>query len=165
MQFNRIRGFGFLSAGDGAPDVFVHMETLRRFGITTQISRQPAMALGSSEVTLFEMTNAFATVASEGQEHAPFAITRITTGTGRVLYNHAEAETRQVVAPVIAAPRAATSEFFTPLSSISMPSLSFGSAVLARSDWNSHQGLTSSRSTDTWVATFFRTTRGRMRQI
>jgi len=32
--FNRIRGFGFLSAGDGAPDVFAHMETLRRFGIT-----------------------------------------------------------------------------------------------------------------------------------
>lgn len=32
--FNRIRGFGFLSAGEGTPDVFVHMETLRRFGIT-----------------------------------------------------------------------------------------------------------------------------------
>lgn len=32
--FNRIRGFGFLSAGEGAEDVFVHMETLRRFGIT-----------------------------------------------------------------------------------------------------------------------------------
>ena len=78
-------------------------ETARRFGITTPISRQPAMALGSSDVTLFEMTNAFATVASEGLEHAPFAITRITTGTGRVLYNRSEGETRQVVAPVIAA--------------------------------------------------------------
>jgi cold shock protein len=32
--FNRIRGFGFLTRGDGSQDVFVHMETLRRFGFT-----------------------------------------------------------------------------------------------------------------------------------
>jgi CspA family cold shock protein len=32
--FNRVRGFGFLTRGEGTPDIFIHMETLRRFGFT-----------------------------------------------------------------------------------------------------------------------------------
>lgn len=31
--FNRVRGFGFVTRGEGTEDVFIHMETLRRFGI------------------------------------------------------------------------------------------------------------------------------------
>jgi CspA family cold shock protein len=30
--FNRLRGFGFLTRGEGTKDIFVHMETLRKYG-------------------------------------------------------------------------------------------------------------------------------------
>src|SRR5262249_28263169 len=31
--FNRLRGFGFLTRGEGTPGIFLHMGTLRRFGL------------------------------------------------------------------------------------------------------------------------------------
>jgi CspA family cold shock protein len=38
--FNRARGFGFVSEGEGKPDVFVHMETLRKTAIAELVPDQ-----------------------------------------------------------------------------------------------------------------------------
>ncbi|TFU02908.1 PBP1A family penicillin-binding protein [Polymorphobacter arshaanensis] len=78
-------------------------DTARRFGLTTPIDRTPAMALGSSDVTLLEMTTAYAAVAANGNEVRPYAITRIATANGNVLYERETANPRILVAPYVAA--------------------------------------------------------------
>ncbi|WP_342776768.1 transglycosylase domain-containing protein [Hankyongella ginsenosidimutans] len=75
----------------------------RRFGISTKISRLPAMALGASEVKLIDMTTAYASVAAGGVEVRPYAITRVSTASGRVVYRHEARAPRQLVAPEVAA--------------------------------------------------------------
>jgi len=75
----------------------------RRFGITTPIDQRPAMALGASDVTLLEMTQAYATVAAGGVEARPYAITRIVTGSGKVLFDREGDAPRVIVAPFVAA--------------------------------------------------------------
>ena len=74
-----------------------------RFGLTTDISTYPSMVLGSSEVRLIEMTQAFASVANNGMAVTPYAISRVVTVNGKELYRHEAPEQRVLVAPWVAA--------------------------------------------------------------
>jgi penicillin-binding protein 1A len=74
-----------------------------RFGITSRISTYPAMVLGTSDVRLIEMTQAFASVANRGVAVAPYGITKVVTVNGSELYRHEPAEQRVLVAPWVAA--------------------------------------------------------------
>jgi len=75
----------------------------RRFGITTPISTFPSMVLGTSDVRLIEMTRAFASVGNKGVAVTPYAIRKVVTADGRMLYNHENEEGRVLVAPWVAA--------------------------------------------------------------
>ena len=75
----------------------------QRFGITTRVSTNPSMALGTSEVRLIDMTRAYASVASGGTAVTPYGIRRVTTADGTLLYQHRNDESRTLVAPWVAA--------------------------------------------------------------
>jgi penicillin-binding protein 1A len=57
----------------------------RRFGIESPLSRDLSLALGSSEVTLLELTRAYAIYPNGGKRVIPRYITRVTDASGEVL--------------------------------------------------------------------------------
>ena len=59
-----------------------------RMGIVSQINTDPAMALGTSLVTPLEMAQAYDAFANGGYRIAPYAIERIRTESGKVLFAH-----------------------------------------------------------------------------
>ena len=78
-------------------------DVARRFGITTPIDRRPAMALGTSDATLIEMTAAYAAIANQGNEVRPYGVAKIVTASGRVLYEREPTAPRVLVLPQVAA--------------------------------------------------------------
>jgi penicillin-binding protein 1A len=74
----------------------------RRFGISTPISTGPSMVLGSSETRVIEMTRAFASVAARGKTVTPYAISKVTTIEGKIIYSHKAARQTQLVESYVA---------------------------------------------------------------
>jgi penicillin-binding protein 1A len=74
-----------------------------RFGIGGHISTFPSMVLGTSDVRLIDMTRAFASVSNRGVSVMPYAIRKVVTNEGRLLYQHDRSEGRVLVAPWVAA--------------------------------------------------------------
>ena len=58
----------------------------RNMGVRSPIAPYLSMALGSSDVTLFELTSVYSVLANHGIRIDPAAILRVTDSTGRVLF-------------------------------------------------------------------------------
>jgi penicillin-binding protein 1A len=71
----------------------------RRLGIGSALRPDASLALGTSEVTLIELTAAFGAFASGGNAVEPHIIQRVYTPSGRALFQRAEPRARAVVAP------------------------------------------------------------------
>lgn len=63
----------------------VVVETAHRLGITSDLEQVPALALGTSDVSIFEMVGAFGTFVNKGEHIVPFYIDRIEDKNGNLL--------------------------------------------------------------------------------
>jgi penicillin-binding protein 1A len=75
------------------------VRTAHRLGIASKLEANASIALGTSEVSLLELTGAYAPFANGGRSVAPYVITRIRTAAGKVLYARNEAARAQVIDP------------------------------------------------------------------
>ncbi|MBR4268503.1 MAG: transglycosylase domain-containing protein [Prevotella sp.] len=73
------------------------IETAHNMGIKSPLEDAPSLALGSSDVTLLELTNAYSCIANNGRAHErAILITKIVDRKGNVIYE-APTETKQAV--------------------------------------------------------------------
>ncbi|HZG14838.1 MAG TPA: PBP1A family penicillin-binding protein [Candidatus Bathyarchaeia archaeon] len=75
------------------------IEQAKTLGITSPMQAVPSLALGTSPVSPFELTLAYATIANQGEKVKPIAITRIEDAQGNVLVEEKPEKTR-VVDPI-----------------------------------------------------------------
>ena len=73
--------------------------TARRLGIVSPLMATPSIALGTSEVTPLELTAAYVPFSNGGRGVIPYAIRRIMTAGGEVLYERSGSGPGQVVDP------------------------------------------------------------------
>lgn len=76
------------------------LKVARDLGITTftQEDRYDlSLTLGGGEVKLLELTNVFASIAGKGEYKEPFAIQKIVTDNGKILYSHQDKQGAQVL--------------------------------------------------------------------
>lgn len=73
-------------------------DTARRLGIQSELREDLSLSLGTSEMTLLELTQAYGVLSSGGTEVEPHVIRRVRLNTGRVLYARAAKTQRRLIA-------------------------------------------------------------------
>ena len=77
------------------------IKVARRLGIESDLQANASIALGTSEVSLLELTSAYVTFMNGGYKVAPHVITRVTTASGKVLYQTNTGNSERVLNPDI----------------------------------------------------------------
>src|SRR5437870_6626693 len=74
-------------------------KTAYRLGISSKLDANPSLALGTSEVSLIELTSAYAPFANGGDATMPYVVARVRTRAGKILFTHAPQKLGRIIEP------------------------------------------------------------------
>ena len=74
-------------------------KTAYRLGIASKLDANPSLALGTSEVSLIELTCAYAPFANGGNATMPYVVARVRTRAGKILFTHAPQKLGRIIEP------------------------------------------------------------------
>ena len=66
------------------------VEMAKKLGIKSKLEANPSLALGTNEINILEMMEAYSTFANEGYKIEPYFITKVEDASGNVLYERKE---------------------------------------------------------------------------
>lgn len=73
------------------------IDTAKKFGIKSDLKSVPSLALGTSSVSVIELTSAYARLANGGKAVTPYLIEEIVDADGKSLYAHKEQKDEHVL--------------------------------------------------------------------
>lgn len=131
------------------PETLVN--TMKQFGVTSELEAVPSLALGTSGMTVLETANAYATIASGGMYERPVFITKVENMDGAVLYKYKKQhEQRFDEKKVAVLTRLMTGMFDETMSDYATPT----GAAMAPSLTRPYAGKSGSTPYDYWMAGF-----------
>ena len=74
-------------------------KTAYRLGIASKLDANPSLALGTSEVSLIELTCAYAPFANSGNATMPYVVARVRTRAGKILFTHVPQKLGRIIEP------------------------------------------------------------------
>lgn len=82
----------------GPPNV---IKLAHRLGIDSELQDNASIALGTSEVSLLELTSSYAAFMNGGYKATPHVITKVTSASGKVLYTANFSDPPRVLSPSV----------------------------------------------------------------
>lgn len=127
------------------------VDTVKRFGLTTEMAAVPSLALGTSGVRVIELAGAYSMLANGGKSVSPVFITKVENYKGEVIYEHSN-KPEQVLKEELAFVTAhmMTGIFDSKLNGYTSVT---GSTIADRMT-RPYAGKSGSTETDSWMAGF-----------